>query len=377
MLNGVHLTLMIGPAVPVPVPQAVLDALVSVSVTTTAAPRTPSGFELKFTLSTKSPLHTMFLLSGGAQLPIMRVILIATVGATAETLIDGVITKQQVQPGPDAGHSILTITGVDLTAVMDLIDFDGLPYPAMPAEARVALILAKYAFLGIIPLVIPSLMLFVPIPTEQIPRQQGKDLPYLHDLAEAAGYVFYLEPGPAPGTTIAYWGPEVKVGVPQPALNVDMDAYTNVESLSFNFDTESAVLPVVYIQNQETGVPIPIPIPGITPLNPPLGIIPPIPKKINFMQDTAKLSPIEAVLKGLAEASKTADAVTGQGSLDVLRYGRILKARQLVGVRGAGPAFDGLHYVKSVTHNIKPGEYKQSFTLTRNGLLSTVSSVPA
>ena len=55
----------------------------------------------------------------------------------------------------------------------------------------------------------------------------------------------------------------------------------------------------------------------------------------------------------------------------MLRYGRVLKARQLVGVRGAGPAFDGLYYVKSVTHKLKRGEYKQSFTLVRNGLVST------
>ena len=46
------------------------------------------------------------------------------------------------------------------------------------------------------------------------------------------------------------------------------------------------------------------------------------------------------------------------------------------GVRGAGDAFDGLYYVKSVTHNIRRGEYKQDFTLTRNGVLSTVSTVP-
>jgi hypothetical protein len=69
--------------------------------------------------------------------------------------------------------------------------------------------------------------------------------------------------------------------------------------------------------------------------------------------------------------------VSANGTLDVLRYGGVLKARRLVGVRGAGPAFDGLYYVRSVTHNIKRGEYKQSFTLGRNGLLSTVSSVPA
>ena len=47
-----------------------------------------------------------------------------------------------------------------------------------------------------------------------------------------------------------------------------------------------------------------------------------------------------------------------------------------MGVRGAGLPFDGLYYVKSVTHDIKRGEYKQSFTLARNGLVSTVPTVP-
>ena len=36
MLKGIHLTLMIGPAVPIPVPQVILDALNSVQVITTA-----------------------------------------------------------------------------------------------------------------------------------------------------------------------------------------------------------------------------------------------------------------------------------------------------------------------------------------------------
>ena len=31
---------------------------------------------------------------------------------------------------------------------MDVLPFDGMPYPAMPPFARVALIVAKYAFLG-------------------------------------------------------------------------------------------------------------------------------------------------------------------------------------------------------------------------------------
>ena len=66
----------------------------------------------------------------------------------------------------------------------------------------------------------------------------------------------------------------------------------------------------------------------------------------------------------------------GSGTLDVARYGAVLKSRQLVGVRGAGEAFDGLHYVTSVTSRLTRGEFTQSFTLARNALLSTVPTVP-
>lgn len=81
-------------------------------------------------------------------------------------------------------------------------------------------------------------------------------------------------------------------------------------------------------------------------------------------------------MAGLAYASQNSDSVSGRGSLDVAKYGRLLKSRQLVGVRGAGLAYDGLHYVKSVTHEIERGSYKQNFTLARNGLISTVPQVP-
>jgi len=373
MLKGVHLTLMIGPGVPVPVPQSVLDALVNVKVisNTTGA----SGFELTFTLSNRSPLHTLFLIGGSAPIPLVRVVIAVTVNGITDVLMDGVMTEHSVAPGSDAGHSTLTIKGEDLTRVMDYIDFSGIPYPAMPLEARVLLILAKYAVLGIVPLVIPTLFFDVSLPIEKIPRQEGKDLKYVRDLAEKVGYVFYLDPGPRPGMSIAYWGPEVKVGVPQPALNINMDAHTNVDTLSFTLN-ETKKLLIVKIQNSLTKVPIPIPIPDVGILNPPLGIIPPIPKDVEEVSGTAKLSPVQAVLLGLAQSSRSSDFVKGTGSLHVQRYGRVLKPRRLVGVRGAGAAFDGLHYVSSVTHNIKRGEYKQDFTLTRNGLLSIVPRVP-
>ena len=374
MLKGIYLTLMVGPVVPIPVPKPVLDALTEVQVTTAAG--TPSGFSLSFTLSNRSPLHTLFLIAG-AQAPLLRVIIIVTLNGQANVLMDGVMTNQQVSPGSKPGESVLTITGEDLTKVMSLIDFTGIPYPAMPPEARVALIIAKYAMFGMIPLVIPSLFTDFPIPVERIPIHQGKDLEYIQQLANDAGYVFYIDPGPAPGTNVAYWGPEIKVGVPQPALNYDMDAHTNVESLSFTFDGSNTTLPIVFIHNSLTKVPIPIPIPNLNPLQPPLGAIPAPITNVTMLKDTAKLSPMAAIGMGLAVAARSADAVTGTGSLDVVRYKRLLKARQLVGVRGVGTAFDGLYYVKSVSTTIKHGEIKQSFQLTRNGLVSITPKVPA
>src|SRR5207244_12407428 len=135
-------------------------------------------------------------------------------------------------------------------------------------------------------------------------------------------------------------------------------------------------IPTAYYYGQLTKAVIVIPIPPITPLNPPLGLMPPIPTRLQpVSDDLSKRSLPQAILIGLAKASQWTEAVPGKGELDVLRYGSILRARQLVGVRGAGAAFDGLYYVKSVTHKIKRGEYKQDFTLTRNGLVSTVPTV--
>jgi len=378
VLSNVQLTLMIGPIVPLTIPRAALDALSSVEVKVEDVGQ--SGFQLIFSIDKQSPLNILFLLSGGLPLLFMRVVIVATVNGVANVLMDGVITNNQISPGDKGSNSTLTITGKDLTALMAQSNWSGFPFPACPPEARVALLLLKYALFGVLPLIIPSIMTDISLPIDRIPSQKGTDLEYIRFLAEQCGYVFYLDPGPAPGVSKAYWGPQIKVGPVQPALSADMDAYTNVESLQFTFDQEKNRIPIIYIYNEQTGVTIPIPVPPITPLNPPLGLIPPLPTNIlgdlQPPRDDMSKRPIpQTIMMGLAQAAQYAEAVSCTGSLDVVRYGGVLKARQLVGVRGAGPAFDGLYYVKSVTHKIKRGEYKQDFMLTRNGLVSTVPTV--
>ncbi len=373
MNTGYHLTLLIGPTVPVPVPKPVLEALDSVEVHTVAGER--SGFEISFKVSQKSVLHTLLSVVP-AQVPWLRVMIIVTIAGTPHVLTDGLITQQRLSPGSQPGESTFAITGEDLSVAMDQQEFSGLPYPAMPHEARVALIVAKYAMFGMIPMVIPAIFKDVAVPVERYPSHQGTDLGYLTQLADEVGHVFYVEPGPLPGMNTAYWGPQIKVGVPQPALNSDMDFARNTESMSFEFNNTQREMPVIFIQNPQTKAPIPIPIPDIGPLNPPLGAVSPLPSKFKFMKETAKLSPMAALGKGIAAAAGSADAVTGSGSLDVTRYGHLLKARGLVGVRGVGPSFDGLYYVKKVTSTLKRGEFKQNFSLTRNGLVSITPAVP-
>jgi len=365
------LSLLIGAVQPQPAPREVMESLVSVSVTVSATEK--SGFDLSFAVSSGSPLLTDLLPAGYFDPP-TRVILVATMAGTATVLMDGVITFQEMVPSDEPGKSVLSIKGDDLTRMLDLVDLTGFPWPAMPAEARVAIAVAKYAPLyGIVPLVMPSVLIDVPNPLKQIPAQQGTDLTYIKALAADVGYVFFIQPGPLPGRNLAYWGPMLRTAIPflpaPPPIAIDWDGSSNVESLQFSFDGFAKTQWVVVIQVDT--IPVPIPVPDVSPISPPLGQKSPLPLKISPMPGLAKYNPIQAAGIALAKAASTANVISGQGTLDVLRYGSILPARTIVEVRGAGITYDGQYFVDSTTHTIKPGSYKQSFTLSRNALIAS------
>ena len=373
MLKGIHLTLMIGPAIPVPAPRVVVDALTSIQVTSGEA---RSGFQLTFSLGKKSPLLTTMLPAGYFDPMITRVIIMVTVRGLPNVIMDGLVTQQELSPSNEPGESTLTVTGEDLSIVMGVVEMPFMRYPAMPDNVQVMAIVAKYLAFGIVPIAIPPVFMNVPLPIDEIPVQYGTDLDYIRKLAHANGYVFYVEPGPAPGTSIAYWGPDIRIPNPQPALNVNMDAHTNVESLSFSLDGLKKKLLMVNILDPVTKkMTVPVPIPDISILKPPLGARPALPSKVEFPGGMAKMGMIKTMAGVLGMLMSSNDSITGSGTLDVLRYGRALKSRQLVGVRGAGVAYDGLYYVNSVTHTLKRGEYKQSFNISRDGLISLTPRV--
>jgi len=371
--SSLQLQLLMGAAVPVPVPSPLSDALQSAQVTTTAGQA--SGFQLTFAVSTVSVITTALLPAGFFD-PGTRVILIAIVSGLPTVLMDGVITRQELAPSDVPGASTLTVTGEDLSVLMDLAD-QQLEWPALPRDARATVICAKYAIYGIIPAIVPPLITDVPSPTDQIPVQANTDLAYLKAMASEVGYVFYIQPGPAPGANIAYWGPQVRVGPLQPALTIGMGAATNVESLSFSFDGLSRTRYSSAVTIPATRLSVNVPVPDISVLHPPLAARPAVTLRTKQLPNVSDRPVSEVMLLGMARTSESADAITGQGKLDVIRYGHVLQARQLVGVRGAGIAYDGAYYVTSVTHEIKRGQYHQSFSLSRDGLVSLTPVVVA
>ena len=373
LLGNAILTLLIGPAVPVPAPLPVIEALKSVQVTSS---RDRSGFQLNFTVGKTSALQLALLPAGYLDPIVTRVIIMVTVSGIPNVIMDGFITRQELQPSNEPGQSTLTVTGEDLSVAMDIVEMV-IPYPAMPDAAKVAVALAPYAFLGVIPVIIPPPVSTAPIPTNKTESQVSMThLSYIKSLASRNGYVFYINPGPLPFQSIAYFGPDISVPVPQRALSVNMDAHTNVESLSFSLDGMAKKIRIFTILDPITRkIPIPIPLPNVSATKPHLGLRPTPPAKVEMHNNGAKLQPDEAARDILSFLMNNSTAISGSGSLDVMQYGQPLRARALVGVRGAGISYDGLYYVDSVTHNIKKGEYKQNFSLSRDGLISNTPVV--
>lgn len=367
---GIHLTVLVGPTIAVPAPSVITDALDRIEVTHSDSGR--SGFQMTFQATRAGAFGLMDypLLRHPLLKPFNRVILIVTLNAVPRVLMDGIIIRQDVTVGARTGSATITLTGEDVSVMMDL-DERTAEHPAQPDPAIVAKVILSYAKYGLIPLVIPPLAVDVPLPIERIPVQRGTDLRFLEQLARRYGHVFFIAPGPAPFTNTAYWGPPKRLGVPQRALSVNMGHLSNVESINFASDGLAPTRVSGTTGDRLTGAMLPLR--TVTALRPPLAAQPAslanLPNVRTTLPEVASGLTYPQALARSQAATDTAsdDVVTATGECDVARYGDLLQARALVGLRGAGYTHDGMYYVKRVTHMIRRGSYTQHFTLAREG----------
>lgn len=368
---GVHLSLLIGPTIPLPATPDIAEAVQSVAVTQNDEGR--SGFQIVLQIGRSGPtdlLDYKLLLNPLLQ-PFNRVILTVMFDALPQVLMDGIITTRQFSPGNQPGLGTLTLTGEDVSVMMDLVKKRA-NWPVMSEPLIALAIIGSYAQYGLIPMVIPPKMIDQPLPTDRTPVQQSTDLGHLKAIGERFGHVFYVESGPAPGVNTAYWGPPKRAAIPQRALTVSMGPQTNVEQISFAYNGLAATIVDDEIQDKDFNTTFPV-MTFVSTRLPPLVSMPALPMQLPNVRTTLLergpgLTINEAYARAQGTTDKSVDSVaTAQGELDALQYGDVLKPRGLVGVRGAGFTHDGFYYVKSVSHSISKGQYKQRFSLTREG----------
>lgn len=394
MLLGVHLTLLIGPTIAVPAPLPLTEALASVEVTQNDTGR--SGFSLTFQVGRSGPFDLLDygLLTLPLLRPFNRIVVLVLFNLTPTVLLDGVITHIQLTPSEEPGASLLTVSGEDVSRMMDLEEHTE-SFPNLPVLGRLVEVLLQYPEFGILPDVTPPPDPDFQPATMAIRKQNGSDYAYLMDLAGRSDFTFYVRPGFVPNSNVAYFGPPgqpdlVARTFPPPALSVNMGPQTNVNSI--NFDYDGTAFEQVSTTRSEPLANLRVPVMSIPiSTDAPLAAMPPVAFQLGNFRKTRGDQPLtgrrrpgenaqdhpipdgQMVTAALAQAQGRTNAssqrvVTASGELDGLRYGAVLHARSTVDLRGVGATFDGTYYVQSVTHSISKGEYRQRFSLKRSGV---------
>ncbi|QRK06081.1 hypothetical protein JQX13_39065 [Archangium violaceum] len=389
---GLQLQLLVGRIVPSPASAALTQALRRAEVE--LYDDRPSGFLLQFQVTRDpGPLQVDALLRS-TFVPFHRIVLVATLNSAQHPIMDGLITRIDLQPGQPPQPDMLTVIGEDVSVAMDLQE-KSLPYPGMNDSLIAAAIIAQYLQYGLIPNISFNLESPVVVPLEWSTQQPGMtDRAFLNALASRNGYVFQVLPGPVPLSNTAYFGPPRNAGLAtqltsfgfgggmgsaQRALTLNELPASNVRSLSFSYDALAPTTVAGLVQDTLV-TDADIPVLALTSLrSPALASTPALLSQSNIrlsLLDPQGMDPITALMVAQGMVDQSTDQVlTATGELDVLRYGSILSVAGMVGVRGAGQQHDGLYYVKQVTHQITPDSYTQSFTLTREGWGTTVSTV--
>jgi len=376
-LLGVHLTVLAGATVPTPLPPDVTSRLRSVTVTESDEARSAFTITLDAGRSGPTAVFDTPLLTTSPLRANARVVLLLTMGALPQVLLDGIVTETELTPGSASQHAELRVTGHDVSLLLDRHEVTT-EHIGLDDALQVQAIALPYLARGLVAQVIPPPVLDPPLPIERTPTQQATDYAHLQALAAHHGYVCYISPGPVPGLSTLYWGPPVRVGLPQKALSVDLGPDTNVTgSPTFREDVLGPELVEGQVQDSRLGSVVPLRTVGS--LRPPLAALPvwavhQADVRTRQFRDTG-LPATTALARAQAMTDRSVNCVTAQGSLDGGSYGAVLRPRGLVGLRGAGWSNDGLWYVQQVVHHVQPGGYTADFTLAREGYGATVPVV--
>lgn len=318
------------------------------------------------------------ILAGALAAPGNRVKIAVAFGRKKQCLMDGVAVHQELTYDAAAGVFVYSIIGEDLSAFMRLEE-KSTEWPGRSSAQIAREIIQTYAARGLSATIVTPQSDYAPPQDEWLYRQSASDLDFLRALGRPFGHIFAIRPGASiSANSVGYWGPPTREGKILPPLSVSMGAWTNVQSIDFNYDASASQGFKGDSRNDaETDTSLQVQSPntfGLTSFAKTSSASSTLRRTIRYVEPSIVGALATAYAESLMQET-TRSALRVRAKLDALTYGSVITPSSQIPVRGVGDSHDGLYYVEQVDHTIARGTYTQEVIMTREGLGSTIGQV--
>jgi len=285
-----------------------------------------------------------------------------------QALINAFVTQHHVTYS-EAGTSTLTVTAMDATYSMNLVE-TVVAWPNLPDGAIAAEIFGQHDL-------VPQVDTTSPVLTdpEGTTIQRGTDIRFLRRLARRNGFDCYVQPEPLTGLDIGHFHARQLTGMPQAVLSVEVGDETNVRDFGVRYDLTRATGANASGIDVQTKSAQPVQVPEAQEQS--LGSegtllrLSPAPTLLPAGTGLNKTADIQRAAQALVDRSTWSVAAEGTVGLDVA----VLRPGGLVTVRGAGRLYNGTYFLTRVRHTIQPGSVEQRFEAVRNAVTETGSEI--
>ena len=291
--------------------------------------------------------------------------ILVTVGnGVPETLISAYVIETNANVANQPGQSVLNVVAIDPTIQMNLEE-KVQPWTNMSDSTIATSIFGNHGFIPIVE--------NTPIIRQEVNEtvmQRGTDIQFLQHLAKRNGFEVYVEVNPLTGIPEGHFHPPAIEQLPQGVLTVNMGESTNINSFNPRFDMLKPTKTKGKNVDVMNGIMAP-PVEIGSMLQKGLGatsLMNSNQPRITLMNPTGFSDTGELQTYSQAQSDRSSWAITGEGELNTIAYGGILRAKRPVNVRGAGTQYSGTYYVERVLHVLSGDSYTQSFSLRRNAL---------
>ncbi|WP_250281614.1 phage late control D family protein [Frankia sp. CiP1_Cm_nod2] len=285
-----------------------------------------------------------------------------TIGSgNAQPLIDARVIDVELSVSSRPGSSVLRVVGADPSVLMNLTETVR-AWPDVADSDIASTLFGEHGLTADVTATQPAR------PEKDMTTiQRGTDIGFLRGLAVRNGYECYVEANPASGALEGHFHPPKLDAAAQGVLSVNLGPATNVDAFTARFDMVRPTTATAGGVDVRAGAEVAVTVDrsGLRDLG--AASTAPDGTARTVLLAGAGLSE-DGELTTLAQAAvdRSSWAVVAEGEVNTAAYGRVLRAKRPVLIRGVGRMLSGAYYVEQVLHTFTPDGYTQRFTARRN-----------